>query len=268
MKLTGRTGTAALLTIALAAAVAALAPLAAAQRRPATVRRVVAPAAYRRAGRARRQQKQQPAIHFGDVDLSGFTDLELDSANGVAKVSGPGTTVDSVDPKDPKSKTRLQSSAFTAYLDPKDSKRVERVVSGAGFRFHGTRPSQGSGVQTLDGTGSRGVYYKSEGRMVLEGPVDFHGEQPSSDGKSVEKVDGKAGQATYDENKQVLTLEGGVSATWVSPPRFPDPMPFASETLQVDMSKRPYFVKLHNTNPSQGSVKIKPPAEQPGGKKP
>jgi len=224
----------------------------------------------RRRSQTGKQQTPQPPIQFGDVDISAFANLDVDLGAGVARVSGPNTTVDARDPRQPEAKSRLQARQITVYLFPKSNEQVDRIEAVGNLRFTGSRPGAG-GVQTARATGTRGVYYKQEGRITIEGPVTFFGEGPSADGKSRQSINGTSERATYNENTGVLTLSGNVRATLTIPDTLKQPANVMGDEVVVETAKRPYVYHIHNTNPEHGSVEIEPkqPApKQPDQKKP
>lgn len=230
-----------------------------AQRAPAKVTRV-------RAHRRTRQDQQTPAnaVHFGDIQLYGFADADIDLPHGKAVFTGPNTTVDAADPKQPDAKSRLKAREIVAILVPKSANKVERVEAAGSVQFESSRPMVG-GAQTFHGTGSKGTFFKQERRLTFEGPVEFNGGQPSADGKGRQSIAGTADSGEYDESKQTLTLRGGVNAT-INSPELDQPSKVIGDEVQVDMSQRPYRYHIHNAN-SDGSVTIHP-KQSPPKKKP
>src|SRR5204863_4958266 len=95
---------------------------------------------------------------------------------------------------------RLNSSHIQVFMG-KDKKKgtVARVEAAGGVRFSGQRRiPKSKGTQLINGSGSKGVYFKEEGRLVLNGPVEYYAEQPTTDGKGKQWVRGTANEATYD----------------------------------------------------------------------
>jgi lipopolysaccharide export system protein LptA len=197
---------------------------------------------------------QERTIRFGDVVLSGFQTAEFEVGR-MAKAAGPDTTVDAVDPKQ-NSKAKLRARILTAYAVPKAANQVERIEAVGNVRFEGSRPAAESGVQSVRATGSKGTYLKQKRHLTLEGPVTFHADQPTADGKGREAVTGTAERATYDEAARTLTLTGSVQATVVTPDTAAEGSSFSGDEVRIDMAVRPY--KVFVNNPSlQGKVNIR-----------
>jgi lipopolysaccharide export system protein LptA len=213
-------------------------------------------------GRRAPQQAQPEAVHFGDLTIDKFRNITFDLPAGVVTVTGPNTVVDSVDPKQPKATNRLQSSQIVVHLVAGSRSEVERVEAGGGVKFSSTRPAGKDAVTTFNGTGSRGTYFKKEGRLKLDGPVSFAGAQPTADKKSEQSVSGTAGEATYDENKEELILSGGVKAKVFAPESLSGPAPFTCDTFRIELATRPYRFFLNNNDPDTGRIQIRP-KEQP-----
>jgi Flp pilus assembly protein TadG len=218
------------------------------------------PAVRRRSLTARRQQDapKQGTIQFGDVQLSNFKNLSVNYASGLAKIDGANSTVDTVDANIPGAKTRLQASQFVVYLSPKNVQQVERVEAIGNMRYTSTRPVTGGGVMLLRGTGSKGTYFKQEGRRRVDGPVNFYGEAPTADGKAKQTATGTAPLATYDQNKQLLTLSGGVNLTLILPGFAMGELPVHGDTIAIDMSSRPYNYNITNQEPGEGNIRFRP----------
>jgi hypothetical protein len=210
-----------------------------------------------------RQQAQQPApVHFGDLTIEKYRNISFDLPKGLITVVGPNTTVDSVDPKQPKATNRLQASQIVVHLVSGSTREVEKVQADGPVKFNSTRPAGKDGVTTFSGTGTKGTYFKKEGRLVLNGPVSFTGAQPSADMKSEQSVSGTAGEARYDENKEELVLSGGVKAKVFAPESLSGPAPFTCDVFRIELATRPYRFFLNNDDPDTGSIQIRP-KEQP-----
>jgi lipopolysaccharide export system protein LptA len=227
----------------------------AAQPRPAAVR--VRP----RVGR--KQAPTQPPIQFGDVTVSNFKTGDLRYSEGIGKIDGANSTVEAVDPNHPEAKTRLQASQFLIHLSPKNLQQVERVEAIGNVRYSVTRPADGGGTVLLRGTGTKGTYWKQEGRMRMDGPVNFYGEQPTRDGKAKQSATGTASVATYDQEKQILSLSGGVNLKLVMPGAIIGEAPVHGDTITIEMASRPYNYHISNDEPSENNIRFKPANPKP-----
>lgn len=202
------------------------------------------------------KRQENPPITFGDVTISRFVTGTF-KVNDYAIVEGPNLTVDTVDPQDANSKTKLQAHIIRVFMDSKtlQSKRLEAEGS---VRISGTRPSADKkSVQTFEGTGSKGVYLRTEGRMVLEGPVTFRGEQPATDGKSKQTVTGTAASATFDEKNNIISLEGGFEAKLFDPANLRGPAMVQGGKLEVNLASSPYEYKIH-ADKTHGKLEFQP----------
>lgn len=242
-----------------------------AQRRPfRTVKGPVKPV-----GKAKQQAGEKDVIRFGQAVIFGQKDIDLDFGNGVVTLTGPNSTVDMIDPKQPNVKARLQASKIIVYLIREKDKNTGKEVVGkevhhiemiGNVRFNGARPTPTGGIQTLRGNGSKGTYLKTEGKLILEGPVTFYGEQPTADGMAKQSVDGKSNKATYDEKEELLKLNGDVKVILVLPGNLEGPTTFYGDEITVEMAKRPYKFQIHSNEPATEPIVIKP--SQPPKKKP
>src|SRR5439155_7362232 len=125
---------------------------------------------------------------------------------------------------------------------------------------YGERPMpDGKGKRTLNGSGSRGTYYKQEGRLVLEGPVTYDVRQPSASGKE-EWARGTSDSAGYDENKKILTLSGDVRAKYYDPDTMAEgnPRDLQGGRVTLDFSGEKVQFHLQNNNPESGRIEIHP----------
>jgi lipopolysaccharide export system protein LptA len=217
------------------------------------------PKARRTGGRRQEQAKaQNKPFHFGDITVSNYRTIS--GTIGVSvEARGPDTTVDVEDPKVPQAKRKLQASVLTAYMsENKGTSEVERVEATSNVHFSSTTPTKDGGTQTLRGTGTKGIYYKSKSRIELEGPVTFSGEQNGKDGKVLQSAQGTATAAEFDEEKQVLTLEGPVTVT-VASQSTKEPTKLENlSNLTIDLGAKPIKYIM-----SDGTVRIKPKENTP-----
>jgi hypothetical protein len=209
----------------------------------------IAPAACQRASasssRSRGARKTQIApVKLGDVVISGFQSIS-GAVGKNAVIEGPNSTVDVVNPDEPRSKTKVQATNMTVLFDEKTNKSTKMELEG-NVRVSGTRPmKEQKGVETFYVSGTKSIYYKSEGRLIMEGPVNFRGEQPAADGKSKKVVTGTGSFATYNENTEVVTLEGGFRALYSNPTMLKEPgADIAGNKLMLDLSKNPIEYKI------------------------
>jgi lipopolysaccharide export system protein LptA len=204
------------------------------------------PAQARRTRAAAPRRQAQNQWTFGDVTLTNYTSLSGIFTKYVV-AEGPNTTVDALDPKQ-KGTSRLQASKITVYFIEKTSNQVDRIEAVGNVRFSGKRPSAGGGDQTVRGTGSKALYYRQEGRVVLQGPVTFYAEQPTADGKGKQWVQGTAKEAEYDNEKETLSLTGGVNATVAAeglekPAKVTD-----AESIRLELAEHPYKFNIKGGN--------------------
>lgn len=206
-------------------------------------------------GRAHRRQqpsKQEQRVQFGDIDLFGFLTVQGVIGKSVI-VQGPNTTVDSAN-EQTGAKSRIKSPRITANMSK--GGKVDRIDLAGPLSYEGTRQAVGrKGSQIVRFTGTKGTYFKTEGRLVVEGPVDYYAEQPNAEGTGKQWVKGVADQATYDDEKRVLRLEGSVKANVFDPENFDKPQPITAEFAEFDMSKQPTEFRL---GPGTISVEPKP----------
>jgi lipopolysaccharide export system protein LptA len=222
----------------------------------------------RSAGGRRQGQAQNKPFHFGDITVSNYRTIS--GTIGVSvEANGPDTTVDITDPKVPQAKRQLKASKLSAFMAESktgQSSEVERVEAIGSVRFSSTMPTKDSGTQTLHGTGTKGIYYKSKSLVELEGPVNFSGDLKDKGGKALQSADGTAAAAAYDEEKQELTLEGPVSVN-VTSPSTKEPTKLENlSNLKIDLGAKPIKYIM-----SEGSVHIKPKEtapKEPAKKKP
>jgi lipopolysaccharide export system protein LptA len=231
-------------------------------------------AAAQPAKRHRQEQaKEQRAITWGDVTIERFLKASGNFSESIT-ISGPNTTVHSVD-KNTGATNRLQSPQIKAFMSPPGEKKgtVARIEASGGVKFAGTRPmpkARGSkepaGTQVINGSGSRGTYFKDEGKLVLSGPVDYYAEQPGKDGK--EWVKGTANEATYDENKRVLKLVGHVKADVFNPSSMSEPAPISGDMVTIDLSEEAVKFDITNESDESGKVITHPKPREPKKKGP
>lgn len=209
-----------------------------------------------------RQAESPKTVRFGDIVLRDFATAELE-LGVMARVSGPATTVDAVDPEQ-HATAQVRAREITAYLarakGPKSPRRelgrVERIEAVGSVTFAGTRRAEGEPPVDVKASGSRAVYDRIAMQLTLEGPVTFSAEQPDPSGEGKDVVRGRARRAVYDENKRVLQLFGDVQATVVTPDTPAEGSSFSGDEVTIDMSKQPYRVSI--SNPSlAGSINIK-----------
>jgi lipopolysaccharide export system protein LptA len=232
---------------------------------------VILPAGSQRARAASARlpmHRQEPTAQVNDVTISKFKRFE-GMLDGTHVVSGSDVTVDTTDPKEPRSRNRLQARTFTL-VQVKDNPRLaERIEAEGNFRFSGTRPTaDGKAIRTFKGTGSKGIYFKQEGRILFEGPVAFTAQQPTLDGKGIQTVEGTASSATYIEKTGILTAKD-IKAS-ITDPGTEGANHIRGDTLKIDLSKRPYTYLIENDDESHGSVHYRPkqpekkPEKKPG----
>jgi lipopolysaccharide export system protein LptA len=195
------------------------------------------PRSRSRTARRQETQKNQP-FHFGDVTISNYQTMS--GVLGVsAEAKGPNTVVDIADPKQPKVKTRLRAAVLKAFMVEGGTNEVERIEATGNVRYTSSRPSGLTDTQTLEGTASRAVYYKTKNRLVLEGPIQYDGKRIDRAGTVIQSVKGNANAAEYDEAKQIVSLDGDVNATFMAPNlKTPATLTGASD-ITVDLSKTP-----------------------------
>jgi lipopolysaccharide export system protein LptA len=188
---------------------------------------------------ARRQepQKNQP-FHFGDITISNYAEMK-GTLGVVMEARGPNTTVEVLDPKQPKVKTRLHAAVMKAHFVQNSGNEVERIEATGSVRYLSSRPTGVGETQVLEGTASRAIYYKNQGRLVLEGPIGYTGRRSDKNGASIQSVKGTAGSASYDEEKQIVSLNGDVNATFTSPSLKTPATLTGASNITVDLSKQP-----------------------------
>lgn len=189
--------------------------------------------------------------------------------DGTVVIVGSPAVISSVDAKDPRQKTMLQAKTFTVFPVKDKPNLAERIEADGNFSFDGTRPTpDDKGLRNFKGTGSKGVYYKQEGRMVFHGPVTFAGQQPSADGKATQNVEGTASGATYMEKDGTLTAQNFQAD--FSAPGFEGKNHFSGDAITINMTKRPYTYKIENNEGSNHPVTLHPsqPEKKPDNKKP
>ncbi len=206
-----------------------------------------------RARVAHHRAVQQAPIHFGDVAVSGYETVRLKLGQR-ADLQGPGTLVEALDPGQPGSITRLQANAITVFMVP-NTYQADRVEAAGNVRFSGTRPAQGGGVQTFHGSGSKGIYLRTQRRVTLQGPVTFSSEQSVEGGKQT--VSGTSGEATYDEAKQRLVLSGDVDVT-VTDPGIQGPGHIQGDEVDVNLATHPYEIEIRNNQRGSKGIQFQP----------
>lgn len=184
---------------------------------------------------------------FGDITLSNYDTLSVELGK-VAEAKGKNTTVDSVDTKN-HTKSQLRAEHITAYMLPKTNNQVDRVEAEGNVRFQNTVYSKdNTPIQQINASGTKGVYYKVQNRMTLSGPVKFHAEQPSQDGKTINKIDGNADNAEFDENSEVLTFSGNVHVTIIAPESLDAPAKVNGDQIKVNIGVHPYKIDIQSGN--------------------
>jgi len=251
--LRGASRPAALVAVAAAAAIA-LMPLAGLAQH---VRLVGNIRATRKAHRRQGQQKVQPGSYtFGDVTLRNYVSIKGNPDQ--VRATGPKVMVDSTDPKTG-STTHMTAREFVATMGEGGVDRLEAIGA---MNFDGQRPAVGrKGMQTFQGSGSRGTYFKKAGRLELEGPVNYYIEQPTTTGEGKQSVRGTADRAIYDENKKTVTLIGGVNAKVMDPTALQKESTIVADEAILDFSQAKVQFEFKNRNPEGGEVKINPKIE-------
>ena len=119
--------------------------------------------------------------------------------------------------------SRLHARNITATMGK--GYAVEKVVATGNVRFNGSRPlPQNQGTQVFNGSGSKATYLKEQGRLVVDGPVNYYAEQPvklDKDETGKQWIRGTASEAVYDEKGKTLTLTGSVKAKAFDPASMP-----------------------------------------------
>lgn len=220
----------------------------------------LAPAQITRARANRRQNQSQPSnqnkpFTFGDITLYNYDTMSVELGRS-AEAHGDKTTVDAVDVKQ-NITSRLLARDIIAYMLPK-SNQVERIEATGSMRFSQKPTAKSEKSQnTISCSGSKGIYYKKEARLVVLGPVKYHFEQPTADGKAINTIDGTCDKVTYDEVKQSLEFSGGVDLIVVVPEMMDKPAPVSGDVIIINMAVKPYKININNKN-SGGSIKITP----------
>ena len=205
------------------------------------------------------QATQNGQFRFGSVLLSHYDSIKGNLSSRV-EVIGPKTTVETTDPKVKDSKTELFAAHIiatrTGTQKANDIKEVVEAMQH--LRFVSSRPSKDGGVQTIRGTATKGTYFKTEARIVLAGPVHYHGEVHDDKGNLIESVDGDSDSGELDENNQILTLSGAVSMKATMPNlERPAELKGASK-LVINFSERPITFELkHGTISAQPKEAVK-----------
>jgi hypothetical protein len=220
--------------------------------------------------RAAKQAAQpQQGFTFGDITLRGYNEMKFVPGKSVV-AEGPGTTVDSVD-KETGARSQLLARNITATMGK--AYAVEKVVATGNVRFNGSRPlGQNLGTQVFNGSGSRATYLKEQGRLLVDGPVNYYADQPVKFGDNQvgkQWIRGTASDAVYDEKGKTLVLAGNVKAKAFDPASMPpgQPADIIADRVTIDMSKSPYEYKLENNDPSTGQIRV-PIKQQPKKEKP
>lgn len=221
------------------------------------------PARTRRGTGTRRQEqtKNAPFI-YGNMTISDYQSLK--GTVGVsAEAKGAGTTVEIVDPKVPGAKTRLQAPLLRATW-VKGGGELDRLEATGNVHYFSLRPTPEGGTQTLEGIASHATYFKGQAKLVLEGPIEYHGSRKDKGGTVVQSVRGTATSAEYGEEKQIVSLDGNVNATFASP-NFKEPTVLTgANSITVDLSKEPVEYDIKG-----GSIRLVPkeqkkePSKQP-----
>lgn len=210
-----------------------------------------------RANRTAVRRQDQRSVTYGDITLTGF---RRSSGNfEIVTIEGPGTQVNSVDEKT-HATNRINASLIKAFMSKDKQKKgtVARIEFSGGVRFAGQRPPPtGKGIQSLNATGSKGTWFKEEGRLLVNGPVDYYAEQPAREGDGKEWVRGVSDEATYFEEKHLLILQGHVKARLFDPVSMREPSPFNGDEVRIDMSGEAMSFEVINRDDS-GSIEIKP----------
>jgi lipopolysaccharide export system protein LptA len=215
------------------------------------------------AGHAARRGRQEQAaplserkLAFGDVNMTGIGSMEGDFTE--VHVTGKSVTVDSDDPKTG-STTHMTARQFIVKR-PKGG-AVSTVEAIGAVKFSGVRPATGrKGMQTFNGSGSKGTYFKQEGRLELDGPVDYYVEQPTATGTGKQWVRGTSDHATYDENKKRLVLTGHVHAKLADSEALEEGKPNEIDVDQatLDFSMPKVTFKFTNDDGEGGKVRAFP----------
>lgn|GEM_PF-1943110 len=208
------------------------------------------------------QSATQRSVRFGDIILRNFVTAEVE-LGVVAKVTGPGTTVDASD-ADRHTTAQVRAREITAYMvrnksqkpSRRDLGRVERIEAVGSVTFTGTSKPEGEPPVDVRATGTKAVYDRTAMQLTLLGPVTFSAEQPDPSGQGKDYVNGKAQRAVYDEGKRILKLFGDVQATVITPDMPPEGSTFSGDEVSVDMSGQPYRVYISNPSMS-GAINIK-----------
>jgi len=206
----------------------------------------------------RQAEAAQPRFNFGDITLTGFARL-TGRINDKVTAEGPNTRVDAVDAKTG-ARARITADQIIATMK---NRQVERIDAVGSVEFQGQRPAvDRKGLQKLEGSGTRGTYYKLEGRLVLEGPVKFYAEQPPASGAGRQSVQGTAAQAVYDEKKLLLVLSGNVHAKVLDTENLgPEGSDVVSDVVEIDMSTSPYTFRLRSSG-GDSQVRVRPKTKE------
>jgi lipopolysaccharide export system protein LptA len=184
---------------------------------------------------------------FGDITLSNYDTLSVELGR-LAEAKGKNTTVDSVDVKN-NTKSQLKAEHIIAYMLPKTNNQVERIEAEGHVHFMNTVFSKdNTQIQRISASGSKGVYFKTQNRLTLSGPVIFHAEQPSQDGKTINKIDGDSDSAEFDENTDILTFDGNVHVTIIAPESLDAPAKVNGDQIKVNIGVHPYKIDIQSGN--------------------
>lgn len=209
------------------------------------------------AKKGKKQAKVQRGMYvFGDITLRNYASIKGNADQ--VRATGPSVTVDSVDPKTGAA-THMTAREFVATMGEGGVEKLEAIGS---MRFEGQRPALGrKGMQTFQGSGSRGTYFKKAGRLEVEGPVNYYIEQPTTTGEGKQSVRGTAGKAIYDENKKTVTLIDNVNARVMDPTALRKESTIVADEAILDFSEAKVQFEFKNRNPEGGEVKINPKVE-------
>jgi lipopolysaccharide export system protein LptA len=225
----------------------------------ATPRTRAAASSSRRSRQDGAAQKEDRQLAFGDVMLRRFGNLSGDFSQ--VRVTGSEVLVDSNDAKTG-STTHMTAREFI--VTKAKAGGVGKVEAVGAVKFAGVRPATGrKGMQTFNGSGSKGTYFKQEGRLELDGPVDYYVEQPTISGNGKQWIRGTADHATYDENKKTLVLHGHVRAKVADPEALQEDKPsdIAVDQATLDFSTPKVTFTFTNENEDSGSLRLNPKVE-------
>ena len=208
-----------------------------------------------------RQAPQQPGFTFGDISIVAQEMKFVPGRSVVAE--GPNVIVDSLD-KETGTKSQLMARKITATMGK--GFVVDRVEATGNVRFNATRHmAGGKGALVFNGSGSKATHFKQQGRLVIDGPVNYYAEQPVEGQAGKQWVRGTAAEAIYDEKGRTLTLTGSVKAKAFDPESMPPDRPadIIADKLVIDMTKQPYEYTLLNNDPISGKGVTVPIKQQP-----